>query len=222
MKNLLKFIPILFFITFLPLVTFAANTDCTTLDGIGKLLCQAHRILNSVLPVLVALGVVYLVWGVVQYVIGDADEAKKKGRDTIIYGLIGLAVIIGLRGFVNIVVTTFDLGGVSAPTLQSLTGPAGTCSLAGSPKFQDLLCYVTRIINDSVIPLIFALAVAMFVWGVVQFVINSSEEAKKDKGKQFMLWGIIALAVMLSVWGLVAILGDTFNIDTSLLPQVKP
>src|SRR3972149_12147216 len=101
MKNLLKFIPILFFITFLPLVTFAANTDCTTLDGIGKLLCQAHRILNSVLPVLVALGVVYLVWGVVQYVIGDADEAKKKGRDTIIYGLIGLAVIIGFLGVVE-------------------------------------------------------------------------------------------------------------------------
>lgn len=37
-----------------------------------------------------------------------------------------------------------------------------------------------------------------------------------------MIWGIIALAVMLSVWGLVGILGSTFNIGTSVLPQVTP
>jgi len=72
-----------------------------------------------------------------------------------------------------------------------------------------------------VIPLIFALAVAMFVWGVVQFVINSSEEAKKEKGKQFMVWGIIALTVMVCVWGLVAILGNTFGVNTGFIPQVK-
>lgn len=88
-------------------------------------------------------------------------------------------------------------------------------------NFQDLLIYVTCIISKSVIPLIFALAVAMFVWGVVQFVINSNEEAKKEKGRQFMIWGIVALAVMVSVWGLVAILGNTFGIDTNFVPQVK-
>jgi len=36
-----------------------------------------------------------------------------------------------------------------------------------------------------------------------------------------MLWGIIALAVMVSVWGLVKILGDTFNVNTTVLPKVK-
>ena len=94
------------------------------------------------------------------------------------------------------------------------------CSLQDSPKFQDLLSYTTCIISASVIPLIFALAVAMFVWGVVQYVINSDEEAKKAKGRQFMIWGIIALAVMISVWGLVRILGTTFGIEYAI-PQVK-
>ena len=61
----------------------------------------------------------------------------------------------------------------------------------------------------------------MFVWGVVQYVIKSDEEAKKQKGKQFMLWGLIALTVMVSVWGLVEILGTTFGINTSFIPQVK-
>ena len=63
-------------------------------------------------------------------------------------------------------------------------------------------------------------SVVMFIWGVVQYVINSDEEAKKEKGKQFMIWGIIGLTVMVSVWGLVRIVGTTFNINY-VVPQLK-
>jgi hypothetical protein len=97
-----------------------------------------------------------------------------------------------------------------------------TCRLDNKPKLHNLLNYATCIINKSVIPLIFALALASFVFGVVQFVINSSDEAKKEKGRQFMIWGIIALSVMVSVWGLVAVLGNTFGVNTGFIPQVKP
>lgn len=191
---------------------------CVFLEGVEKVLCQIQRIVNSAIPVAITLGVVYFVWGVVQYMIGGGDEAKKKGRDHIIYGLIGLAVIVGMWGLVNIVSNTFGLSG-NAP---SVSGASSTCTLEGSPKLKDLLCYTTRIINNSIIPLIFSISVLMFVWGVVQYVINSSDEAKKDKGREFMLWGIIALAVMVSVWGLVSILGNTFGIDAGVIPQVKP
>lgn len=193
------------------------------MNNITNIISKFQEILNSIVPVLVVLGVVYFIWGVVQYVIADGEEAKKKGKDRIIYGIIGFAVIIGLWGLVNIVVNTFFSSDISAPTLEPLTGPAATCTLAGNPKFQDVLCYVTGIINGSIIPLIFAVATIMFVWGVVQFfIINADEEAKRAQGKQFMIWGIIALAVMLSVWGLVGILGSTFGIDTSVLPKVTP
>ena len=199
-----------------------ATAACSSLTGIGKIICQIHQILNSIIPVLVALGVVYFVWGVVQYMIGGDEEAKKKGRSRIIYGIIGLAVIVSVWGFVNIIVNTFGLGG-QTPPLPTIGTSTGSCTLGTvvtDIKFQHLLVYITCIISTSVIPLIFALAVAMFVWGVVQFVINSDEEAKKEKGKQFMLWGIIALTVMVCVWGLVGILGNTFGIKTGFIPQV--
>ena len=159
-----------------------------------------------------------------QYVIAGGEEAKKKGRDRVVYGIIGLAIIVGLWGAVNLVVTTFDIGGYdfATPSLVPLTGDASTCSLQGNPKFQDVLCYATRIINDSIIPLMFALAVLYFVWGVVQFVImGAGEEAKRTQGKQHMIWGIVALAVMLGIWSLVGILGGTFGIE-NVLPRVKP
>jgi len=95
------------------------------------------------------------------------------------------------------------------------------CTLIANPKLQDLLGYVTCIISKSIIPLIFALAIVLFVWGVVQYVINDNEEAKKARGRQFMIWGIIGITVMVSVWGLVGILGNTFGIDTKFVPQLK-
>ena len=233
MKKLFKFtlITSMALVMVSPMITFAQGevVQVCTGNGIGNILCNIHKLLNSILPVLVALGVVYFVWGVVQYVIKDDEEAKKKEKDRIIYGIIGLTVIVSLWGLVNIVVNTFGLGGqsLSVPTLVPLANQASSAgcssSLAGNSKLQDVLHYFTCIINDSVIPFIFAIAVVMFVWGAVKFfIINADEEKKRQEGKQFMIWGIIALAVMLSVWGLVGILGTTFGLNTSVLPQVRP
>ncbi len=92
------------------------------------------------------------------------------------------------------------------------------CNLA-SNTIGSLFNLVTCNISKFGIPLIFALALVSFIWGVVQFfIINADEEAKREQGKQFMIWGIVALTVMLSVWGLVRILGNTFGINTSVIP----
>ncbi|MEK7175276.1 MAG: pilin [Patescibacteria group bacterium] len=133
--------------------------------------------------------------------------------------------------------TTFNEGGrpvtpfrITIPPRTTLDGSLGfdrsarvrsACDLSGlvNPKFQDYVQYITCIIGSAVIPLIFALALAMFIWGVVQYVIKDEEKAKKE-GQQFMLWGVIALAVMISVWGLVGILTNTFGIEF-MIPQLK-
>lgn len=232
-KNLLKFVPVLFLLIF-PVFVFAevgitpvAAQTCTG-GGVGVLICRIHQILNSIIPVLLSLGVLYFVWGVVQYVIAGGEEAKKKGRDHIIYGIIGLAVIVSLFGLVNIVVDTFKIGGqsLSVPSLAPTTTSASSgdaCNLPDNPKIQNVFGYVTCLINNSIIPLMFALAIAFFIWGVIQFLIlGAGEEAKRTQGRQHMIWGIVALAVMLGVWSLVSILGGSFGINTSVLPQVKP
>jgi len=239
-KNLFPILLIL--LVLLPAVSFgqittSQNTNFTgytdtvvcTGSGLSNILCRIHKLINSIIPLLIALGVVYFIWGVVQYVIGGGEEAKKKGRDHVIYGIIGLTVIVGVWGLVNLVANTFGIAGqsVSVPTLVPTTTATsgGSCDnvLGNSPKLQSLIGYVTCIIEQSVIPLLFAVAVAFFIWGVVQFIWQGAgEEAKRTQGKQHMIWGIIALAVMLGVWGLVSIVGGTFGLNTSVLPQVRP
>ena len=89
------------------------NVSSCGLQGSGTLfgvLCVAGKILNAIIPVLIALGVVLFVWGVVTYVVASEQEAKQKGRMRMIYGIIGLAVIVGLWGLVSILGRTFGVG----------------------------------------------------------------------------------------------------------------
>lgn len=67
-------------------------------------------------------------------------------------------------------------------------------------------------IINALIPVVVALALLVFFWGLVMFIFNQSNEEKRGKGKDIMIWGIIALFVMVSVWGLVNLLAETFNV----------
>lgn len=56
-------------------------------------------------------------------------------------------------------------------------------------------------------------AVVFFVFGVVKFIKNADDSAEREKGKQFMVWAVIAFVVLVSLWGLVRFFGDTFGIN---------
>ena len=109
------------FLALAQVATGGTNSNCASpVPGtITYILCMINSLLNTVVPLLIALGVIFFVWGVVSYMIGGDEEAKKKGRDKIIYGLIGLAVIIAMWGLVKILTNTF---GVSTSS-QNITLP---------------------------------------------------------------------------------------------------
>ena len=74
----------------------------------------------------------------------------------------------------------------------------------------------------SLIALFFSLAVLYFIWGLVKFINKSGEDKEREGGRQMMIYGIIALAVMVSVWGLVTVVVNTFFPGGySSLPQPK-
>ena len=62
-----------------------------------------------------------------------------------------------------------------------------------------------QLIISRAIPVLIGLAVLAFSWGIVVYLFTMN----KDKGKEIMIWGIIAIFVMTSVWGLVGILRGT-------------
>jgi ABC-type nickel/cobalt efflux system permease component RcnA len=73
----------------------------------------------------------------------------------------------------------------------------------------------------SLVPLIIALTLVVFLWGIFQLVRSNSEDTRKDAIK-VITFGVIALFVMVSVWGLVAILNNTFFGGGQLfIPQLR-
>ena len=102
-----------------PVVALAQQTGGYTACAPGAavttvqtFICKIGDILSAVVPILIILGVIYFVWGVITYVIASDEEAKKTGRNRIIYGIIGLAVIIAVWGLVKILTNTFGLSNV--------------------------------------------------------------------------------------------------------------
>ena len=68
---------------------------------------------------------------------------------------------------------------------------------------------VTGLIN-RLIPLIISIALVLFLIGIVQFVTAGGDEEKRAAARGMIIFGIIALFVMVSVWGFVNILAKTF------------
>ena len=71
----------------------------------------------------------------------------------------------------------------------------------------------TQIINPIIV-FMMALAILMFVWGVVEFLMNQGggEEKAIANGKQHILWGLIGLLIMVSVFGIMRLIVNTFGI----------
>jgi len=71
---------------------------------------------------------------------------------------------------------------------------------------------------QTIIGLLFVIATVIFLWGVIQFIAKSGDEAARNKAKAIMTWGIIGLAVMAAVWGIVQILINYFQVGGVGIP----
>lgn len=60
-------------------------------------------------------------------------------------------------------------------------------------------------IVQPIIGLIFTLAIFFFLWNVFLIVTKSDQAEEREKLKSRVVWGLVAIVVMLSVWGLVRV-----------------
>ncbi len=96
MKKLSRLLP--FGLSVLPMVTLAAPST------LKELIDAAIALINPLLALLTGLAVLAFVWGIVKYIASAGDEkAKEKGKNTIVYGIIGLFVLFSFWGIVQFI-----------------------------------------------------------------------------------------------------------------------
>ena len=85
-------------------------------------------------------------------------------------------------------------------------------ALAAAASLFDTLAVVNTFLN-ALIGLFITLAIVIFFWGLIKYIFNVGEE--KAAGLQIMMYGVIAIFVMVSIWGIIRLLQNTFNVQST-------
>jgi hypothetical protein len=76
-------------------------------DKIVKALTE--MIINPIIYLLIALSVMYFIWGLVIFLIKSDDASgKKEGTQHMMWGLIGLFIITSVWGILNLINSSLD------------------------------------------------------------------------------------------------------------------
>lgn len=89
-------------------------------------------------------------------------------------------------------------------------GPTANVCNSYITCIADSLIYF---INGVLVPVLFAVAFIVFLYGVAQaYIFSKGDAGAVAKGHHLILWGLIGFAVMISVWGLVNVVVNTFDL----------
>jgi hypothetical protein len=75
---------------------------------------------------------------------------------------------------------------------------------------------------STLIPIMMALAVLAFFWGLVKYIASASDEAAKEGGKTLMIWGMVALFVMVALWGILGWVQSQLGLSGTITGGTPP
>lgn len=104
--------------------------------------------------------------------------------------------------------------------LSIFTAVAPVMTLAAAPITRSIDGFLEYMIYlaSRALPLLLLAALVLLLYGIVVNFFWKSDDTKRGEGKSFILWGVVALFVMVSVWGLVNVLRSTFQLDNDQVP----
>lgn len=86
--------------------------------------------------------------------------------------------------------------------------------------FQTTNSNILGFINGVLVPLVFGLALIFFLWGVLLAFVIKRDEDSRSEGKQYMVWAIVGLVVMVSLWGIVNLLAGALGLEGENLDRL--
>jgi hypothetical protein len=112
-----------------------------------------------------------------------------------------------------------QLGSGTGTGTGTSSAPGCSALFAGSINtLKDIVDYGTCLVTKSIVPLLLVVAIAVFVYGIVQYFLNPNNINERDKAKQYILWALIGMFVLFSISGLIQIIRNTFGITGNPIP----
>ena len=102
---------------------------------------------------------------------------------------------------------------VSMPGLVSAQGFRGM-------SLMEILNFGTELISTRILVLLVAVGLVLFILGVINMMRSADSPLEKNRWKNILIWGIIALFLMFSIIGILAVLTRSTFGGNPILPQL--
>jgi uncharacterized membrane protein YidH (DUF202 family) len=70
-------------------------------------------IINPLIILLFTVALMYFMWGIVQFLRADSEEAKSEGKKHMIYAIIGLFIMIATYSIMQIIINSIGAQGIN-------------------------------------------------------------------------------------------------------------
>ncbi|MCX6715885.1 MAG: hypothetical protein NT077_02575 [Candidatus Taylorbacteria bacterium] len=104
-------------VALMPVVAFAQVIGNPVRD-VNSLAYKLTGIGNTIIVILIAVAVIYLVYNILMFIVKAGSEDRKTYQSGVLWGIVGLAVILSIWGLVAILTNTFGTSGSQGPTQQ--------------------------------------------------------------------------------------------------------
>lgn len=84
--------------------------------------------------------------------------------------------------------------------------------ISHAQSVQTLIYEIERLIT-LLLPIMVSLGLLAFFWGLVKYLWRADNPDEAKAGKTIMLYGVLALFVMVSIWGIVIFIGRSLGIS---------
>jgi len=64
-------------------------------------------------------------------------------------------------------------------------------------------------IFNPLIMLIFAIALIVFLWGIIEYIKGAGSPDSREQGTRHIIWGLVGLTIMSTVYGIIQLALDT-------------
>ncbi|MDB5266498.1 MAG: seg [Parcubacteria group bacterium] len=85
---------------------------------------------------------------------------------------------------------------------------------AAQLSIAPFLNKVNQFILNPLIGLLFAVALCIFIYGIVLFIKDSNDSTAREKGRRSILYGLVGMFIMFSAYGIVRVILNTFDLNT--------
>jgi len=74
---------------------------------------------------------------------------------------------------------------------------------------DQFILRLADVILNPLIRLMFAVALVVFLWGIIEYIKGAGSPESRAKGSQHIIWGLVGLFIMVSVFGIIQIFKRT-------------